>query len=136
MNRVTEVGRMTKDADLRYTANGTAVANFTIAVDNPHKKDETFFFNCVAWRKQAENLANYMRKGSQIGVDGHLQSRSFDNSEGKRVFVTEIVADYIQFLESKGDKQSQSNNQQSNGQQNQQPQDGDPIDISDDELPF
>jgi len=141
LNRVVLVGRLTKDPDLRYTPNGVAVANFTIAVNRPFNSEggqDADFINCVVWRRAAENLANYMKKGSQVGVDGRLQSRSFDNSEGKRVFVTEVVADSVQFLESKGD--SQQNNQQSNQHQNQKQQnespDGQPIDISDDDLPF
>jgi len=138
LNRVVLVGRLTKDPDLRYSPNGVAVANFTIAVNRPFNSEggkDADFINCVVWRRAAENLANYMKKGSQVGVDGRLQSRSFDNSEGKRVFVTEVVADSVHFLESKGG--SQQNNQQSNEQQNQnQNPDGQPIDISDDDLPF
>ncbi len=138
INRVVLVGRMVKDVDLRYTGSGKAVGNVTLACERPFKTNgekETDFPNCTIWGKAAENLATYMKKGSMIGIDGRLQTRSFDNSEGKRQFVTEVVADSVQFLESKGD--NQQNNQQSNGQQNQQPQtEGDPIDISDDDLPF
>ncbi len=162
LNRVVLVGRLTKDPDLRYTPNGVAVANFTIAVNRPFNSQQggkdADFINCVVWRRAAENLANFMKKGSQVGVDGRLQSRSFDNSEGKRVFVTEVVADSVQFLESKGSGQGgagsqgfQPNNQNQqfgNNNQNQQSQQsnqnqedpfansGDPIDISDDDLPF
>lgn len=106
MNRTIIVGRLTRDPDLRYTPNGVAVANFTVAVNRPFKskegEQEADFINCVAWRKQAENLVNYMKKGSQIGVDGRLQSRSYEGQDGKKVFVTEILAESIQFLESKG----------------------------------
>lgn len=136
LNRVVLVGRLTKDPDLRYTPNGVAVANFTLAVNRPFNSQggqDADFLNCVAWRKTAENLANFMRKGSQVGVDGRLQSRSFDNSEGKRVFVTEVVADSVQFLESKGGGNS-------GGQQTQDQSGathvGNPVDISDDDLPF
>ena len=142
MNRTVIIGRLTKDVDLRYTGNGVAVANFTVAVNRPFKnqegKNEADFINCVVWRKQAENLANYMKKGSQIGVDGRLQTRTYDDKDGKTVFVTEVVADSVQFLESK--------NQQSGntGQSNQQVQvdnnpfgdSAGPIDISGDDLPF
>ncbi len=159
LNRVVLVGRLTKDPDLRYTPNGVAVANFTIAVNRPFSNNQgdrdADFINCVVWRRAAENLANFMSKGSLVGVDGRLQSRSFDNQEGKRVFVTEVVADSVQFLESKGgssqgggnqgsgsrsnQNQPSGNNFDSNNQQrNEDPfaDNGEPIDISDDDLPF
>ncbi|AKG03346.1 MULTISPECIES: single-stranded DNA-binding protein [Salimicrobium] len=159
LNRVVLVGRLTKDPDLRYTPNGVAVANFTIAVNRPFSNNQgnndADFINCVVWRRAAENLANFMSKGSQVGVDGRLQTRSFDNKEGRRVFVTEVVADSVQFLESKGSSgggQSSRSDQSSGyqGNQNQPSQgnygqsknddpfadDGEPIDISDDDLPF
>ncbi|MCD5325630.1 MULTISPECIES: single-stranded DNA-binding protein [Pontibacillus] len=158
LNRVVLAGRLTKDPDLRYTPNGVAVANFTIAVNRPFTSQQgsrdADFINCVVWRRAAENLANFMNKGSLVGVDGRLQSRSFDNQEGKRVFVTEVVADSVQFLETKGSSSGgsgsqgfQSNQNQSgynpnNNNNNQPKQDdpfadnGEPIDISDDDLPF
>jgi single-strand DNA-binding protein len=137
INNVTLVGRLTKDPDLRYTPNGVAVANFTLAVNRPFSnqsgENEADFINCVVWKKAAENLANYMSKGSQIGVVGRVQTRSYDNNEGKRVFVTEIVADNVQFLGPKktgdGHPSSQPNNNRFEGK-------GEPIDISDDSLPF
>ncbi|MDC3414926.1 single-stranded DNA-binding protein [Aquibacillus sp. 3ASR75-11] len=157
LNRVVLVGRLTRDPDLRYTPNGVAVANFTIAVNRPFSNQqgnrEADFINCVVWRRAAENLANFMKKGSLVGVDGRLQSRSFDGQDGKRVFVTEVVADSVQFLDSKGsssqgggqqgspgyqEKQSQSNNQEFSRQDEEDPfkNNGEPIDISDDDLPF
>ncbi|SDQ05060.1 single-stranded DNA-binding protein [Virgibacillus salinus] len=161
LNRVVLVGRLTKDPDLRYTPNGVAVANFTIAVNRPFSNQQgnrdADFINCVVWRRPAENLANYMKKGSLIGVDGRLQTRTFEGKDGKTVFVTEVVADSVQFLESKGSSQSsgqqasgyqqnQSQNQnqnQTNQNQNQNQNEeepfknnGEPIDISDDDLPF
>ncbi|GEN56426.1 single-stranded DNA-binding protein 1 [Halolactibacillus alkaliphilus] len=162
LNRVVLVGRLTKDPDLRYTASGVAVANFTIAVNRPFSNQqgerEADFINCVIWRKPAENLANYMGKGSLIGVDGRIQTRSYDNQDGQRVYVTEIVADSVQFLESRNSKSNQSQgggqgsgSYQDNQYQNQQqapsnnqysqptgsPNDSmEPIDISDDDLPF
>lgn len=162
LNRVVLVGRLTKDPDLRYTANGTAVANFTVAVNRPFSNQqgdrEADFINCVIWRKQAESLANYMSKGSLIGVDGRIQTRSYDGQDGKRVYVTEVVADTVQFLESRnsnrgtsagsGEQGSGSNpfeqhqNQQQMPSQNQFNQQSnvsenlEPIDISDDDLPF
>lgn len=152
INRVVLVGRLTRDPDLRYTQGGNAVCNFNIAVNRPFKnqqgESEADFINGVTWRKQAENLANYMKKGSQIGVDGRLQSRTYEGQDGKTVFVTEVVADSIQFLESKqqNNQQWQQPNNQSQqpsgnaGQFNQQSDpfknNGQPIDINDDDLPF
>ena len=160
LNRVVLVGRLTRDPDLRYTPNGVAVANFNIACNRPFKnqqgENEADFINCVVWRKTAENLANYMRKGSMIGVDGRIQTRSYENKEGNMVYVTEVVAESIQFLESRGG----SGQQQPSGYGNQQnqfqqppsqpsqgmgqsqsdgeifPGGGRQVDISDDDLPF
>lgn len=104
INRTILTGRLVRDPELRYTPNGVAVANFTLAVNrtftNGNGEREADFINCVVWRKPAENLANYIKKGGLIGVDGRLQSRSYDN-DGKTVYVTEVVADNIQFLEGK-----------------------------------
>src|SRR5699024_12250685 len=97
--------RLTRDPDLRYTPNGIAVANFNIAVNRPFSNQqgerEADFITGVVWRRQAENLANFMRKGSLIGVDGRLQSRTYEGQDGKTVYVTQVVAYSIQFLESK-----------------------------------
>ncbi|MFB1100527.1 single-stranded DNA-binding protein [Terribacillus sp. JSM ZJ617] len=163
LNRVVLVGRLTKDPELRYTPNGVAVANFTLAVNRPFSNQsgerEADFINCVVWRRPAENLANFMSKGSLVGVDGRVQTRSFDNQEGNRVYVTEIVADSVQFLETKsgsqGGGQSSSgysnrnsntnsnnntnyndNNYNRNNDQDPFRGKGEPIDISDDDLPF
>ncbi|MTW85751.1 single-stranded DNA-binding protein [Virgibacillus dakarensis] len=157
LNRVVLVGRLTKDPDLRYTATGVAVANFTIAVNRPFSNQqgerEADFINCVVWRRPAENLANYMKKGSMIGVDGRVQTRRYEGQDGKTVYVTEIVADSVQFLESKGSSpnrsqgapgfqpnqnqsQNQNQNQQNQNQENPFANNGEPIDISDDDLPF
>src|SRR5690625_5033625 len=158
LNRVVLVGRLTRDPDLRYTPNGVAVANFTLAVNRPFTNQqgerEADFINCVVWRRPAENLANYMKKGSQVGVDGRLQSRRYEGQDGKMVYVTEVVADSVQFLEPRGSSRGQqdaqgsqgspsfqpnpSQNQNQNQQQKGAPfsQDGEPIDISDDDLPF
>ena len=149
MNRAVIVGRLTRDPDLRYTSNGHAVANFTVAVNRPFKSEngeqEADFVNCVAWRKQAENLANYMRKGSRIGVDGRIQTRSYENDQGQKIFVTEILAEQITFLESRSESQGnkmqqnqQTNQSQSNYSSQPNPFEGDaePVNIGDDNLPF
>lgn len=181
MNRVVLVGRLTKDPELRYTPSGVAVATFTLAVNrtftNQQGEREADFINCVIWRRPAENVANFLKKGSLAGVDGRLQTRSYEGQDGKRVYVTEVVAESVQFLEPRNanDQQrsgggnfgggyggnqggSQGGNQGQGGYspygQNQNPQrnnnnqgftrvdedpfanDGQPIDISDDDLPF
>ena len=109
MNRIILIGRLTKDPELRYTPNGIAVASFTLAVDRPFLNQqgerEADFINIVVWRKQAENCANYLTKGQQVAVDGRLQIRTYDTQEGQRRWITEVVADRVQFLDKKkGDK--------------------------------
>ncbi|WP_110928053.1 single-stranded DNA-binding protein [Bacillus massiliglaciei] len=103
MNRVVLVGRLTKDPELRYTPNGVPVSTFTLAVNRPFSNQqgerEADFINCVVWRKPAENVANYLKKGSLAGVDGRVQTRNYEGQDGKRVYVTEILAESVQFLE-------------------------------------
>jgi len=149
INRVILVGRLTKDPELRYTPNGVAVASFTLACNRPFTNQqgerEADFIRVVVWRRQAENVANYLQKGSLAGVDGRIQTRSYDNNEGRRVFVTEVVGDSVQFLEPKGANNPGQGSPGTFGgnDQNQSPfgddpfaGDGKPIDISDDDLPF
>ncbi|MDU0234522.1 single-stranded DNA-binding protein [Staphylococcus aureus] len=118
LNRVVLVGRLTKDPELRSTPNGVNVGTFTLAVNrtftNAQGEREADFINVVVFKKQAENVKNYLSKGSLAGVDGRLQTRSYDNKEGRRVFVTEVVVDSVQFLEPKNN--NKQNNQQHNGQ--------------------
>ncbi|RYU24392.1 single-stranded DNA-binding protein [Staphylococcus aureus] len=120
LNRTVLVGRLTKDPEYRTAPNGVSVTTFTIVVNrtftNAQGEREADFINCVTFRKQAENVNNYLSKGSLAGVDGRLQSRSYDNKEGRRVFVTEVVADSVQFLEPKNNNQQQNNNYQQQGQ--------------------
>lgn len=103
INRVVLVGRLTKDPELKYTPNGIASSRFTVAVNrafsNQQGEREADFISCVAWRKQAENLANYQRKGALIGIEGRIQTGSYEGQDGKRVYTTDVVADSIQFLE-------------------------------------
>lgn len=105
INNVTLVGRLTRDVEVKYTQNGTAVASFTLAVNRNFKNQngeiEADFINCVIWRKPAETMAQYTHKGSLIGVVGKLQTRSYDDKNGQRVYVTEVVCDNFQMLESK-----------------------------------
>lgn len=107
MNKVVLIGRLTRDSELKFTpGTGTAVATFTLAVDRRFSKEkETDFINCVAWGKTAENTANYTQKGSLVGVSGRLQVRSYDAKDGSKRYVTEVVADEVQFLNSKKSSQ-------------------------------
>lgn len=135
MNRTVLVGRLTKDPDLRYTSGGTAVASFLLAVNRSFKNQsgerEADFINCIIWRKAAENFANFTHKGSLVGVDGRIQTRNYENKEGNRVYVTEIIVENFDLLESKS-----SNQNSQSGQQNNQHSNNEQIDIQDDDLPF
>ena len=108
MNKVVLVGRLTRDPELRYTANNIPVVQFTIAVNRTYTSKtgerQADFINCVAWRQQAENLAKYMRKGSLIGIEGQIQTRNYDDPNGVRKYITEVVCDRVHFLESKSSR--------------------------------
>lgn len=185
MNTVQLVGRLTKEVDLKFTSSGTAVGSFTIAVNrsftNQQGDREADFINCVIWRKAAENLASFTRKGSQIGIEGRIQTRNYENQQGQRVYVTEVVVNNFHLLEprsvteqrpagesnapssggysnnynNQNSYQNQSNYQNTQSNQSKAPQnnfsfnqdfnqqssspfmeDGRPIDISEDDLPF
>ena len=104
INNVSLTGRLTRDIDLRYTQSGTVVGTFTLAVDRQYKRDgepTADFISCVIWRKSAENFVKFTRKGSLVGVEGHIQTRNYDNNQGQRVYVTEVVVDNFALLESK-----------------------------------
>lgn len=125
INNVVLVGRMTRDAELRMTQSNTAVASFTLAVNRPFKNQngerEADFINCVIWRQAAENLANWCKKGSLVGITGNIQTRNYENQQGQRVYVTEVLANNFQLLESRSQQQSSNNHS---------------MDISDEDLPF
>lgn len=108
MNKVFLIGRLTRDPELRYTGSNVAVATFSLAVNRPFTNQagerEADFINIVVWRKQAENVKNYLTQGSQIAVDGRIQTRSYDGEDGKKRYVTEVIADNVQFLDSKSSK--------------------------------
>ena len=166
LNRAILTGRLTRDPELRYTTSGTAVVQTTIAVDRQFKNQqgerEADFINLVIWRKAAENFANFTHKGSLVGIDGRIQTRTYENKQGQRVYVTEINVDSFSLLEPRQDNNQQSNNNYSSQapsnnarnatpnspQQNQNTQSnygnqnndfgngGQSIDLADDELPF
>jgi len=139
LNRVILIGRLTKDPEMKYTPAGVAVTQFTIAVDRPFSSQqgerEADFIPVVTWRQLAENCANYLRKGRLTAVEGRLQIRHYDNNEGKRVYVTEVIADNVRFLESNREG-GQSSERQSQNNRDPFQDDGKPLDISDDDLPF
>ena len=140
LNSVCLVGRLTKDPELRYTPNNQAVATFSLAVNRNFKSQngerEADFINCVIWRQQAENLENWAKKGALIVITGRIRTRSYENQQGQRIYVTEVVADSFQLLESQKERgnQAQANSQPDFGR-NEQIQ-SNPMDISDDDLPF
>lgn len=163
MNRVILIGRLTRDPELRHTPNGAAVCQFTLAVDRlPDQNGQRLadFISVTVWNKLAENLARYMSKGRLIAVEGRIQTRNYENNEGKRVYVTEIIATNIQFLESRNASNtapvSGNNYEQSNNYVNDNPQPmmdntpmetvdiekdpfesfGESVAISDNDLPF
>jgi single-strand DNA-binding protein len=111
MNRVCLCGRLVRDPELRYTTNGAAVAKFTLAVDrgytNKQGEKETDFIFISVWRGLAENVAKYTRKGSLVALEGRLQVSSYQNSEGRTVWTTEVVADSVKFLDNKGKREQQ-----------------------------
>ena len=126
INNFTGVGRLTKDPDLRYSPSGVPMVRFTLAVNRPFSNQqgekEADFIGCVAFRKQAENLANYMKKGNLIGITGRIQTGSYEGQDNKRVYTTDVIAEQIQFLERNSDQQGQQqqpNPQQQGGYQQQ-----------------
>ncbi|WCZ20006.1 single-stranded DNA-binding protein [Lacticaseibacillus paracasei] len=160
LNSVSLTGRLTRDVDLRYTQSGTAVASFTLAVDRKFKSKngerETDFVNCQIWHKSAENFANFTKKGSLVGVEGHIQTRTYDNAQGQKVFVTEVIVENFALLESRQASQNSPKSRQTanasvtettNASQTTPnasranttdpfANNGQPIDIQDDDLPF
>ena len=144
LNSVALTGRLTKDVDLRYTQSGTAVGSFTIAVDRQFRsangERETDFINCAIWRKSAENFANFTHKGSLVGIEGHIQTRTYDNAQGQKVFVTEVIVENFALLEprqtSQEGQQRSANNPAATSQGNGFANNGQPVDVSDDDLPF
>ena len=161
INRAVLTGRLTRDPELKSTSSGISVAVFTLAVNRQYTDASgnrgTDFISCVIWRKAAENFCNFTSKGSLVGIDGRIQTRSYDNKDGQRVYVTEVVVDSFALLESKKDREYNNNgnynnqgtnyNNQSAGNNNTagfgntKPQDpfngtSNTIDITDDDLPF
>ena len=123
LNRTVLVGRLTRDPELKYSQSGVAICNFTLAVNrtftNQQGEREADFINIVSFKKTAENAANYLSKGSLCGIDGKIQTRNYEGSDGKRVYITEVVADSVQFLDTKKSGQNESKSGQSYQSSNQ-----------------
>ena len=160
MNKVFLIGRLTRAPELRYTGNNTAVASFALAVQrnfaNQQGEREADFFNITVWRKQAENVKNYLTQGSQVAIEGRLQTRSYDDANGQKRYVTEVVADNVEFIGSRNSSGNSNNMNSSASNAGPTPYDfgdtpepkgtdvdsnpfadfGSSIEISDDELPF
>lgn len=105
MNKAILVGRLTKDPELKTTGSGVSVCSFTLAINRRFKNAEgnydADFINCVAWRQQAEFISKYFSKGRMVGICGSIQTRTYDREDGQRVYVTEVVADEVSFVDSK-----------------------------------
>lgn len=144
INNVTLIGRLTKDVELKYTPANQAVAQFTLAVNrtfkNANGERESDFINCVIWRQSAENFAKWAKKGALIGITGRIQTRNYENAQGQRVYMTEVIAENFQMLESRNQQQGQQQaQQQATQQQAKQPDPfsgGTPMNLNDDDLPF
>ena len=126
LNRAVLTGRLTRDPELRYTTSGTAVVSFTLAVDrqfrNQNGDRDADFINCVIWRKSAENFSNFTHKGSLVGIEGRIQTRNYENQQGNRVYVTEVVVDNFALLEPRQNGgMNQGGQQQPFAGNNQQP---------------
>lgn len=164
MNQTQLIGRLTKDPELKYSPSGVPVVRFTLAVNREMKRDEADFINCIAFNKVAESLANYQKKGSRIGVVGRIQTGSYENQQGQRIFTTDVIASNIEYLDTRSDStggsqgasnyesstntggQYQGSSQGQYGGQNNQPSymngNEDPFanskapEVSEDDLPF
>ena len=114
MNKVVLIGRLSRDPELRHTANNTPVCQINVAISRPvaqGKEPETDFINVTIWNKQAENLVKYVKKGNQIAIEGRIQTRSYDNEEGKKVYVTEVLANHIEFIGNNSNKTNDNQTQ-------------------------
>lgn len=142
INKVILVGRITKDPEVKYTTSNIAVSTFTLAVprafsDNSGER-ATDFIQCVVWRKQAENLAKYVKKGALLGVEGRIQNRSYETPEHERRYITEVVCDAIQFLDTRTEVEANSYNSPDGNNNNEDPlfNSSKKLDVSEDDLPF
>lgn len=137
MNTVVLIGRTTRDPELRRTGNGTAVTSFTLAVNRDFKTNdgqEADFIQCVAWKKTAELLEQYVHKGDRIAVNGSIRTRNYEDSHGRTVYVTEVLVNHVEFLETKNREQSNYNNNDYTNPDNFN--DNEHFDLEKDDFPF
>lgn len=144
MNRTVLIGRLTRDPEMKRTQSNKSIANFTIAVNDRYNRDRADFINCVAWEKTAEYLGNYVKKGNLVAVEGRITTRNYDGSDGKKVYITEVVCESVQSLE-RSDQQTPSKPEQTRANpSNPKPWQkyeedfatGPTLDITSDDLPF
>ena len=151
INRTVLVGRITHDPEVKKTNSGSSVVNFSLAVNRQFNKDQTDFINCVAWRNQADFIGNYITKGALLGIDGRIETGSYEDQNGRKVNTFTVVAESVQALEPRGSRQTSYQPQQSNYQEppafsqpaqapqfeSQSYEDEAPtLDITNDDLPF
>ena len=137
LNNITIAGRITRDPELRKTGSDKSVVSFTVAVNRRFNRDESDFINVVAWNQRADFLAKYGDKGALVGVEGRLQTRNYEDKDGKLVYVTEVVADNVQLLESKAKAEERRGQGGSNHYEEKKEEFGGPtLDVSSDDLPF
>ena len=140
LNKSILIGRLTKEPELKYTNTGVAVCTFTLAIDRPFKDSqgnkEADFLNIVTWRQLAETCANYLKKGRLCAVEGRIQIRNYENNEGRRIYITEIVADNVRFLESGNKAEAEETGANKIQQREQYDDKSKPFDILDSKLPF
>lgn len=144
MNKVCLTGRVTKNIELKYTQNNIAITNFTLAVTRKFKNQngeyESDFINCIAYKSTAELLSKYVKKGDLLGIEGRIQTRNYEDKDGKRVYVTEVIVDSIDFLQSRKDESKQETTKTENTKQKLSDdvfsEFGSSIEITDDDIAF
>ena len=133
LNRTILIGRITRELEVRKTQAAKSVLNFSVAVPRQYGKDETDFINCIAWEKTADFMSNYLKKGALISVEGRIQTGSYEGTDGKKVYTTDVIAERVQALESRSQREGQTNTNESNVYKKEE----EPVlDITSDHLPF
>lgn len=134
LNKTIIIGRLTRDLELRKTQAGKSVLNFSVAVNRQYNRDESDFINCIAWEQTADFMANYLGKGALVSVEGRIQTGSYEGTDGKKVYTTDVVAERVQALESRSQREGQTNETH---ESNAYKKEDEPVlDITDMDLPF
>ena len=133
LNKTIIIGRLTRDLELRKTNEGKSVLNFSVAVNRQYNKEQTDFINCIAWEQTADFMSKYLNKGALISVEGRIQTGSYEGTDGKKVYTTDVIAERVQALESRSQREGQTNTNESNVYKKEE----EPVlDITDMDLPF